>query len=106
MTARLIAHATLPKINAEISIVMPLNGIGLKICAKSLLTLSNDNITLKNKIAFTAVIIFLVAIIAYLIQQHYFQSYRDSLTPVDYLILFTKPDLDFYNILVFYLIKL
>jgi len=34
VTARLTAHSALPKINAEISIVMPLNGIGLKICAK------------------------------------------------------------------------
>jgi hypothetical protein len=76
----------LPKINAEISIVMPLNGIGLKICVKSLLTLSNGSITLKNKIVFTAILIFLVAIITYLIQQHYFQSYRDTLTPADLLI--------------------
>lgn len=73
---------------------------------KSLLTLSNDNITLKNKIAFAAVLIFLVAVITYLIQQHYFQSYRDSLTPVDSLILFTKPDFDFYKHFVFNLIEL
>jgi hypothetical protein len=49
------------------------------------LTLSNDNITLKNKIVFAAVLIFLVAVVAFLIQQYYFQSYRDSLTPVDLL---------------------
>jgi hypothetical protein len=73
---------------------------------KSLLTLSNDNITLKNKIAFAAVLIFLVAVITYLIQQHYFQSYRDSLMPVDSLILFTKPDFDFYKHFVFNLIEL
>lgn len=62
---------------------------------KSLLALSNDNITLKNKIVFTAVLIFLVSAIAYLIQQHYFESYRGSLTPVDFLILFTELDFNF-----------
>jgi len=48
--------------------------------------LSNDNIPLKNKIVFTAILIFLVAVITYLIQQHYFQSYRDSITPVALLV--------------------
>jgi hypothetical protein len=62
---------------------------------KSLLTLSNDNITLKNKIVFTAILIFLVAVVAFLIQQHYFESYRGSLTPVDFLILFTELDFNF-----------
>jgi hypothetical protein len=64
---------------------------------KSLLALSNHNVTLKNKIVFAAVLIFLVALIAYIIQQHYIQSYRDSLTPVDFLILFIWPDFDFFK---------
>lgn len=87
MIAQLLIHSILPKINAEILIVIPLNKINSKIYVEDLLTLSNDNITLKNKMVFTAVLIFLVAIIAYLIQQYYFESYRDSLTPVDFLIL-------------------
>ena len=62
---------------------------------KSLLALSNHNINLKNKIVFAAVLIFLVALIAYIIQQHYLQSYRDSLTPVDFLTLLTELDFDF-----------
>jgi hypothetical protein len=49
------------------------------------MTLSNDNITLKNKIVFTAILIFLVAVIAYLIQQHYYKSFREGLMPVDLL---------------------
>jgi hypothetical protein len=63
---------------------------------KNLLTLSNDNITIKNKIVFAAVLIFIVAVIAYLIQQHYFQSYRDSLTPVD-LLVSTSPKFYYYE---------
>jgi hypothetical protein len=50
---------------------------------ESLLTLSNDSITLRNKIVFAAILIFLVTLIVYLIQQHYSVSYRDSLKPVD-----------------------
>lgn len=46
---------------------------------------------------FTAVLIFLVVVIAYLIQQqHYFQSYRDSLTPVD-LLVSTSPEFYYYE---------
>lgn len=54
-------------------------------CNKVPMTLSNDNITLKNKIVFTAILIFLVAVIAYLIQQHYYNSFREGLMPVDLL---------------------
>jgi hypothetical protein len=53
---------------------------------EGILTLSNDNLTIKNKIVFTAVLIFLVTVIAYLMQQYFFQSYRNSLTPVDLLV--------------------
>jgi hypothetical protein len=53
---------------------------------ESLLTLSNDSITLRNKIVFAAILIFLVTLILYLIQRHYSVSYRDSLTPVDLLV--------------------
>lgn len=53
---------------------------------ESLLALSNDSIALRNKIVFAAVLIFLVTLIVYLIQQHYSMSYRDSLTPVDLLV--------------------
>ena len=55
---------------------------------EGILTLSNDNLTIKNKIVFTAVLIFLVAVIAYLMQQYFFQSYRNSLTPVDLLVIY------------------
>jgi hypothetical protein len=91
---RLLTPIVLPKINAEIFIVIPLNIIGSIYVKK--LTLSNDNITLKNKIVFTAVLIFLIAVIAYLIQQHYFESYRDSLTKVDFLTLLTEINFDFH----------
>ena len=64
--------------------------------SNSLMALSNDNITLKNKIVFVAVLIFLVTLIAYFIQQHYFQSYRDSLTPVD-LLTSTIPEFYYYE---------
>lgn len=57
---------------------------------ESILTLSNNNLTLKNKIVFAAVLIFLVALVAFLIQQNYFQSYRDSLTPADLLVSLSK----------------
>jgi hypothetical protein len=50
------------------------------------MTLSNDNITLKNRIVFAAAIILLIAIIAYFIQQHYFNSVREGLMPVDFLL--------------------
>lgn len=64
--------------------------------SNSLMALSNDNITLKNKIVFVAVLIFLVTVIAYFIQQHYFQSYRDRLTPVD-LLASTIPEFYYYE---------
>jgi hypothetical protein len=89
---------TLPKNNAEIVAAKPLNDFCLKYICYSFLTLSNDKITLKNKIVFAAILIFLVAAIAYFIQQHYFQSYRDSLTPVDFSILYAKQDHDLYEL--------
>jgi hypothetical protein len=49
------------------------------------MTLSNDNITLKSKIVFTAILVFLVTVIAYLIQQHYYNSFREGLMPADLL---------------------
>lgn len=64
--------------------------------SKSLMTLSNDNITLKNKIVFTTILIIIVTVIAYLIQQHSFQSSRDSLTPVD-LFASTRPEFYYYE---------
>jgi hypothetical protein len=49
------------------------------------MTLSNDNITLKSKIVFTAILVFLVTVIAYLIQQHYYNSFQEGLMPADLL---------------------
>jgi hypothetical protein len=58
---------------------------GSSFVANDKIRLGNDNITLKNKIVFTAILIFLVAVIAYLIQQHYYNSFREGLMPVDLL---------------------
>jgi len=65
------------------------------------MTLSNDNITLKNKIVFTAILVFLFTVIAYLIQQHYYNSFREGLMPVDLLTQIVNSILNFL-----YLIKL
>jgi hypothetical protein len=45
---------------------------------------------------FAAVLIFLVTVIAYFIQQHYFQLQRDSLTQVN-LLVFTGPKFYYYE---------
>ncbi|MPZ08416.1 MAG: hypothetical protein GEU26_18710 [Nitrososphaeraceae archaeon] len=59
------------------------------------MTLSNDNITLEKRITFAAVLILLVAVTAYFIQQHYYDSIRGGMIPVEFLVGFATPDFDF-----------
>jgi len=62
-------------------------------------TLSNNNIILKKRITFVAVLILLVAVIVYLIQQHYYDSIREGLIPVDFGVRFAPSNFDFQVLL-------
>ena len=56
---------------------------------------TKDSITLRDKAIFTGIIIILIVIIAILINQYYYNSIRDNLTPTDFLIAFATPDFDY-----------
>lgn len=59
------------------------------------MTLSEDGITLRDKAIFTGIIIILIVAIAILINQHYYESFRNTMIPVDFSIAFATPETDY-----------
>ena len=53
---------------------------------------TKDSITLKEKAIFTAIVIILIVIIAILINTHYYNSIRDNLMSIDFMVVFAMSD--------------